>query len=443
MAKEDKPIPYERRTITTKSLAQRLILAYQREQNWLRLWKRRLTYGAPLIAGLAILPFFTGAGGSKRVFTNGPISTSHSLFEQDCKRCHSVSFAKVKDSDCKSCHDGPRHQASGIVEPRCAECHVEHKGSPVLTGVNDANCTRCHDDLSRQSKNLKTKALQVTAFCEKKHPEFSGIGKPDQRPIKLNHAVHLPKQPKTIRGVKLPMKCTDCHSFDRAGSTIPVTFEKHCASCHKGELGFDVYEILGAERGTAPHSKDPEGIARFIREAYTKALEANPGLTQRPLSRNLAGGAARETWLATAVRDSSAYLFEKKCRYCHEVQHENGLPVVAKVNRLAGRYVSGKPESERWLEHAEFRHPAHRMLTCESCHTTAVESRKTADILIPAMKSCLPCHGDSGTTLDNCSKCHYYHEKTSEGEPRRKSIEELVGWLNPSGNHRRIGDARR
>lgn len=431
MAREEKPLEYEQRTADTKTLAQRLVLAYQDSGDWLRLWRKQLGYGLPLLAALGVVPFLTGVGGGKRVFTNGPISGAHVIFEQDCKKCHSISLAKVQDQDCKVCHDGPRHQENAIGEPRCAVCHTEHKGSEQLASVSDANCTRCHKDLAAHGKNVKSKALEVTHFAKGKHPELSPVLQRDDRPLRLNHAIHMPAAAKTIRGIKLPMKCVDCHTFDLAGAAVPVTFEKHCLSCHKGELGFDVYQVLGGEAGIAPHSKDPEGIGRFIREAYTKALDANPALTQRPLGRNLDGGAPRGVWLETAVRDSTSFVFEKKCRYCHEVTQQNGLPVVEKVNRVAGHFEKGKAEGPRWLQHAEFRHHAHRMVACASCHTKALESQKTSDILIPAMETCLPCHGSSGTPIDNCSRCHYYHDKALEKERDRKTIEELIGWAQP------------
>ena len=58
----------------------------------------------------------------------------------------------------------------------------------------------------------------------------------------------MPAEPKTIRGMKLPMKCVDCHVTDRDfhhGAILPVTFEQNCKSCHSRELEFDVYQVLG------------------------------------------------------------------------------------------------------------------------------------------------------------------------------------------------------
>jgi len=62
---------------------------------------------------------------------------------------------------------------------------------------------------------------------------------------------------------------------------------------------------------------------------------------------------------------------------------------------------------------------------CESCHTGARKSRKTSDVLIPAMKSCVQCHGESGTALDECATCHLYHNRALEKENNRQ-LRELI-----------------
>ena len=80
MAKEEKPLEYERRILDTKGLAQRLDLAYLTRPHWLRDWRRRLTWLAPLVAGIAALPFLIGVGGGKKIFSSGPVSRAHSIY---------------------------------------------------------------------------------------------------------------------------------------------------------------------------------------------------------------------------------------------------------------------------------------------------------------------------------------------------------------------------
>ncbi|HYM13483.1 MAG TPA: hypothetical protein VEU62_22275 [Bryobacterales bacterium] len=438
MAKEEKPLEYERRILDTKGVAQRLDLNYFRRRYPFRFWRRQLTWLAPLAAAVAIAPFLTGIGGGKRIFSNGPVSRAHAVFEKDCALCHAASFSEVADASCKKCHDGPLHQANAIGSERCAACHIEHRGNQRLADVNERHCTRCHGDLAAHGRDVRITAVRITAFRPEEHPEFSAAKEADRRPLQLNHAIHMPAQPKTIRGMKLPMKCSDCHVTDLnspRGDLLPVTFEQNCRSCHKRELEFDVYQLLGENAPPAPHTKDPQTIHAFILESYQKLLEANPEVARRPLGRELTPPANAAAWLATVVKDSESFLFEKKCIYCHEYEGaRDGFPVVKKVNLIRGEYVQAKPEGKPWVAHAQFSHRAHRAVECSSCHTAARTSTKTSDVLIPRMQSCLPCHGASGTALDRCAQCHLYHDKSKELDRDRRPVEQLMGRLfQPAG----------
>ena len=244
MAKEEKPLEYERRILDTKGLAQRIDLSYLKKPYWFRNWRRRLTIAAPLAAAIGAVPFILGVGGGKKAFSSGPVSRAHAIYESDCSLCHTQSFSRVADAACKKCHDGPIHQANAVGEIRCAECHLEHRGALRLAEVTDKQCTRCHGDLAaHRNRSARVEATSITAFRSGRHPEFSPAKKKDTRPLRLNHAVHMPAQPKTIRGMKLPMQCSDCHVTDRSsptGDLLPVTFEQHCRSCHKRELEFEI-----------------------------------------------------------------------------------------------------------------------------------------------------------------------------------------------------------
>jgi hypothetical protein len=434
MAKEEKPLEYERRIQDTKGLAQRIDLAYQQRPNPMRTWRRRFTLAAPALAAVASLPFLLGIGGGEKAFVNGSISRAHSIFEDNCSQCHSKAFSTVADASCKKCHDGPVHQANATGSIRCADCHVEHRGKTLLADVDDRHCTGCHADLSAHGKNIRLKATDITAFRVSRHPEFSAAGRPDQRPLRLNHAVHMPLQPKNIRGMKLPMACSDCHLTDRnspRGDLLPVTFEQHCRSCHKRELEFDVFQVLGADAPPAPHTKDPQTIHEFVLEAYQKVLAANPDVVRQPLGRDLLPPPNAATWLNVVVTQSETFLFERKCRYCHEYEAARGeFPVVKKVNQIRGRYVEARPEGEPWFQHAQFSHRAHRAADCASCHRATRASKETSDILIPKLQNCQPCHGSTGTPQDRCAECHLYHDKSRELDKDRRPVEQLIGWLH-------------
>ena len=438
MSKEEKPIPYETRVVDTKGTAQRLDLGYLSKPNQFNDLRRKLTWIAPIVAAVAMIPFLTGVGPLEKVFSNGPVSKSHAIFEQNCQVCHAKAFSSVADTSCIKCHDGPAHPAKAIDtgkpnhEVRCATCHVEHRGSPDLKEVANKNCTACHASLQENGTGIKLTNTSISAFKEGKHPGFPEAGLTDNRPLKLNHAVHMPKDAKTIRGMKLPMKCTECHTTSAnlaTGGMEPVTFDRNCMQCHKRELEF-VLPGLPAEAPPAPHTKDGPKIRQFILETYQQLVAANPSITSQSLDRDMGIEPSAGVWIAKAAKKSEEYLFSNKCKYCHEYEGMDGdFPIIKKVNRIQGRYVAAKPEGEPWFTRAEFSHRAHRAVDCAGCHSSAKASTKTSDVLIAGMKNCVACHGSSGTRLDSCSQCHQYHDKSKEKDRDRRSVEELIGML--------------
>jgi hypothetical protein len=427
MSKEDKPLEYERRIHETKGVAQRLDLDYLKRPALLALLRARLTWGLIAASVLCSMPLVFGLGGSRRSLANGPVSPAHALFEDRCQTCHSVTFGSVPDRSCLPCHNEGPHPAKPMdiakleSPPSCGSCHTEHRGQMPLAQVSNGNCTACHADLERHATGLHVKALSITAFRAGRHPEFAYASMTDSRPLRLNHSAHMPSQSREIRGIKLPMQCIDCHATDPTsptGALIPVTFEKNCKSCHQRELQFDVYQVLGENAKPAPHTKDADLIRQIVWNTYRDALAADPSLARRPLGNDLNPQASADEWLKRVTTDSVNFLLGKKCNYCHV-----GDPMVMRAGRIAGHFPDGNP----WLQRGEFSHHAHRAVTCESCHTAARTSTKTEDVLIPAMKSCLPCHGDSRAALDRCSKCHLYHNRTLEQDKTRRPTGELLG----------------
>jgi len=430
MAKEEKPLEYQRRIKDTKGVAQRLDLGYLNRPRTLAVLRSRLTWLLVAAAVAAGVPLVLGLGGSRKEISNGPVSEAHNLFSERCEVCHDQKFRQVQDRACQSCHDGAPHPArmadagKANAAVACSQCHMEHQGKAALSEVSSNNCISCHADLKTHAAGVTIKAVSITAFRAGSHPDFSAGGVTDARPLRLNHAVHMPAQPQTIRGMKLPMKCSDCHVTDRKSSTgalLPVTFEQNCKQCHARELEFDVYHLLGPDGAPAPHTKDAKTIHEFINKAYRDRLAADPQIARKPLGNDLAPAA---NWLDRVVKDSETYLFERKCGYCHTMA---AYAVVKPVNQIAGRYVETKPEGDPWFARAEFAHRPHRAVECESCHTAARTSTRTADVLIPSLKTCLPCHARSGAALDRCPECHLYHNRSLEKDRDRRPVDVLTG----------------
>ena len=428
MAKEEKPLEYQHRIRDTKGVAQRLDLDYLKRPSLMALLRSRVTWVLLGASILASVPLVFGIGASRDVLSNGPMSKAHAAFEGRCEVCHAKAFAAIPDAACERCHDGAPHPAkifdtaTSNAAPRCVECHVEHRGKAQLADVANGNCTRCHDSLASHATGVKLKATQITAFRANKHPEFSTASMKDTRPLQLNHAKHMPLEPKTIRGMKLPMKCEDCHVTDLnspTGALLPVTFEKNCKTCHSRELQFDVYQVLGEDAPPSPHTRDADKIREIISSAYRDALAKDPSLAMRPLGRDLAPPPNAAQWLERVTKDSLDFVFERKCTYCHQLE---GYAAVKKLDPIQGRF----PEAKPWIERGEFSHRAHRPVACDSCHSEARASTKTEDVLIPTMKTCLPCHGENRANLDRCSECHRYHNRNLEKERDRRPTEQLI-----------------
>src|SRR5262249_17157672 len=157
------------------------------------------------------IPLVLGVGGTRRMVESGPLSEAHAMFESKCEVCHAQAFGGVPDRACASCHDGAPHPAKAIdtarITPRVPspECHGEHRGTVRLAAVADGNCTRCHSDLASHASGVKLRNTRTTEFGPGSHPEFSVS--PDNRPLRLNHAIHMPAQARVLRGMKLPMQC--------------------------------------------------------------------------------------------------------------------------------------------------------------------------------------------------------------------------------------------
>jgi len=430
MAKEEKPLEYQHRIRDTKGVAQRLDLDYLKRPAILAMLRKRLTWALLGAAVLLSVPLVLGIGGARRPLSNGPLSRAHSVFEGRCEVCHAQAFRGVPDAACERCHDGAAHPAKAVdtgksnITPPCVQCHIEHRGKMLLSEVVSANCTSCHANLTAHASGVKIKGAEITAFRQGSHPEFSTASIKDTRPLQLNHSKHMPPQPKTIRGMKLPMKCEDCHVTDRnspIGALLPVTFDKDCKSCHSRELQFDVYSLLGPDAPPSPHTKDAAAIQEIVRKTYRDLLARDPRVVAQPLGNDLYPQPNATEWMETVTKASLEYIFVRKgCPYCHQMES------YAVVKKVAAPILGRFPDSSPWFQRGEFSHRAHRPLACDSCHNAARASAKTEDVLIPAMKTCLPCHGESRAGLDRCSECHQYHNRSLEKERERRPTEQLI-----------------
>ncbi|MGD0930474.1 MAG: hypothetical protein ABR902_07480 [Candidatus Korobacteraceae bacterium] len=444
-----------RRVRTTKSLARRMDLQYFTRSHPLRRWRLYLSLAIPVIA---VVWFLSQRATGQKVYSSGPLSASHAVFGKRCEVCHvtqaGVFRREVSDHACERCHDAPAHHPhKAAFTPACASCHQEHQGSLRLARTSDNSCAQCHTNLRVRAGEPKYVAT-IQGF-DRHHPEFAVLrpGGSDPGMIKLNHYAHLQPKLASPNG-PVQMTCHDCHRPAGVEGTWPyalgqvktvsamtdtdrrtanpraymarIRYTEQCAGCHIKDLQFDK-----RFDEAAPHDK-PEVVQAFLIKKYTEYIAAHPGAVSEPLpaGRIVTSTMApmppaprtREEWIEWQVAHADRLLFSKGCKLCHTMIRENGpLPAVAK---------SAIPM--RWLQHADFDHDSHRMLTCTTCHSAAPQSRQTADILLPGIASCRGCHQEGGPEHDaadgRCSECHQYHEWRAEQFPKSNfTIRQLRG----------------
>jgi hypothetical protein len=424
----------------------------------------------PAIAALWLVGYAIGRNNVP--YSSGPLSSVHSFTGKRCDTCHApalqagfvkVGFRKhVTDQACLTCHQAPAHQAKlETFTPACASCHVEHVGSSHLRQTADQSCVQCHGNLRVKSRQAQ---YQTAIYnFNSAHPEFAVLrdGYADPGTIKLNHAIHMRAGLLGPNSQPVRLKCQDCHrtpaeqnapwNYGESGmmqawltSSDPhhprapdgpvrpdagraymaaPTYASACQNCHA--LQFDAHF---AE--SVPHD-DPRVVHEFVVRKLRQYIQQHPQALReeiRPARLIFGGKISREgqqpivartaaEWVELRTRDAETLLWHKTCIQCHTLKHneasqssEASLPTVAPANI--------KPQ---WLTNSVFSHYAHASFDCKSCHTKAVASQETSDVLIPSIKTCQSCHnGDptkAGQAQNGCFLCHQYHNWKGRNEP--------------------------
>lgn len=383
----------------------------------------------------------------------GPLSSAHERWAGDCQVCHSQPFTRVKDDDCRACHQRTGDHASAQAmeglepTPRCASCHRDHNGRFGLAEQNrhytQTGCAACHQDLNRTAHGQD---LRAVSDFEKEHPPFrvqvrderrprellrvrmaegvrAGVAFSRTSPLKFPHDIHLDRE-----GINSPqgiakLDCEDCHrpNSDRRGFE-PVRFDAHCKGCH--EMRFEP-TVAGRE---VPHGQVDQ-VLSTLREFYVFQAQSGgagaartnvpvtaPVAVQRPGQREAPRGSFTQLPLdpkAQAVQ-AATDLFEKRsCGTCHELTARPGPGPQGHSGRdLPQWQVAEIPAPHPWMPKAEFSHAAHALTDCASCHAAA-SSKKAGDVLMPGIAVCRECHAGSAPIAQraatDCAVCHGYH----------------------------------
>jgi hypothetical protein len=374
------------RTRTTKKLAQRIDLNYFKRATPLKRAKVWLSVLALVVALIWIGAHFIGR--DSRVYSSGPLSNSHAVFETQCGACHvqqAENFsARAENSACLACHDGPIHHAEQIRVPNCAECHVEHRGKIRLSAASNQSCASCHSELTMRGSTSHY-ASNIRSF-EDGHPDFKAADKASRDPgtIKLNHMLHLKPIRRSAAGPNVQLDCGDCHrpeaaaaaspwayadakyviapvsykdadSFraaDRAGLIphsppsgrelmAPVKFATACSACHL--LTFDKRFDEGV-----PHDK-PEVIHAFLVKEFSSYIAAHSSelremqdpardLTGKPLPPRMQTLTPSQ-WIGEKVAVAEELLARKTCAQCHQMSLQK-LPETTIARWMASEHNS-------------------------------------------------------------------------------------------------------
>jgi hypothetical protein len=356
------------------------------------------------------------------------------------------------DSACQKCHTSHLfHQPNVVRDISCSFCHAEHRGSGPMLAPKDFHCAFCHGDAAvMAAAAAKGAELPQDAFHSRitpgqnipqpsrpsdgftqiinsfagDHPEFRVIAENTRDPntLKFNHALHLTGAtiPRLPDGQKLD--CASCHQPDTAGAYFrPVTFENNCRVCHS--LQFDPetpgltlphgsadfvsaflhslpkqYGDFAVRNGITGADEQKQFVQGKLRQLQAQAISGNE-LEQRIFfSTATAGPRTQVGTVSGAVR-----ALYPGCAYCHEVNS----------NAQAQPEIVKPLIQDRWLTRGRFDHSRHARIACTQCHQ-AVQSKVTADIILPGKDSCVVCHSPRGGVADSCVSCHKYHRDGKE-----------------------------
>jgi hypothetical protein len=387
------------RTRTTKKLAQRVDLNYFKRPTAFKRARFWLCVLAPLLAVIWVA--WRGVAQDARPYSRGRLSAAHAVLEGQCSVCHVAAAgqysANATDSACLACHDGPAHQTISIggppehpvaegplKAPRCAECHMEHRGRVNISAVSDQICARCHANLKFQigvsAAGPTYHESHIHTFED--HPEFDalvpheGYVQRDPGRPKFNHEIHLKPIRHRPNGPDVQLECRDCHRLRADAAVIysynsspvvpptnwlyaspwylspkpsyddrelppavqvpqaykpmtgkesmaPVTFAKSCAGCHS--LAFDKRFLFEG----VPHDKT-EVVHEFLIAKFQKYIAAHPEETResREPDRILTGKVIPASvriltaaqWVEEQTAQAEELLWRKTCKQCHELR---------------------------------------------------------------------------------------------------------------------------
>ena len=373
---------------------------------------------------------------------------------------------KLRCAECHVEHRGAVHFA-GESGKACARCHGDPRAGTGSTKYSWR--IRALDDGHREFAALRP---------------LDGSPPRDPGTIKLNHALHMKLIRRGASGPTVQLSCSECHrpaastdshweyrdeSYATAIATYtgreefepnssqglptkrprsdrqlmaPPMFANACARCHL--LTFDKRFDEGV-----PHDR-PDVVHSFLVKKFSEYIASHPaelrevqepGRTLAGRDAGLQGRAASPTqWVAERVAVAEELLWHKTCAECHAITGaqlqdvriarwdaaggvstgggSNGSGIILSEMKLPR--IEGARTKLQWLPYSRFDHDAHTGFSCTGCHSNALKSTESSDVLIPGIAVCQTCHADgAGHASAQCTECHTYHDwsKLKEVKP--------------------------
>lgn len=452
---------------TQKQIAERYkgnLGYYKKVHPWRR--ARRLASAIAIIGGLVAIWLYQ-LRGPETFFSAGKISAEHAAFGDNCASCHDkalvtdgpltprkfreivkarfqngVTFEAI-DQKCQTCHTQHAFHEPNVVENRsCSACHQEHRGPGPMKMVSSANCASCHNNREIM-ETAAQKGMQFNWANYHRHPQpaqrvvfelprpprghtqtFPSLsdGHPefqintakarDPNVLRFNHQRHFAGDVPPVNGQKLD--CNYCHKPDTEGRFMQrISFAANCQACHSLQFDPKNPDLV------LPHG-NATAVRAFLRSLPTQYadLAVKKGITRQLEIQSFV--AKQMTQLRERVRSGED--FERQifftvdpykpqrsgetgtrgsfygCAFCHEVKPvPNTAPVITKPILV-----------DRWMVRSDFDHAKHVSVKCDDCHH-AMQSRDTADVLMPAKANCVTCHSPQGKVAAECITCHTFH----------------------------------
>lgn len=274
-----------------------------------------------LAAGLAVLLFGAQIVGLRGALAPGSVISAHAPIEPRCEECHAPRSG-ASNPRCQRCHDASgagrlsngTHVLFGSGDPRkaaaapnlyCASCHVEHRGRRArLKRVNEVQCVSCH------FRGMRS------------HPEFAVLrAKAAEAPgLKYPHDCHvreLVKKGACKESAFDPgapaaaATCIRCHEPAPTGrDLVPISFDKHCASCHLKDGSVGSMDPVPQEDALPPDAIKAMGVqADWLRRG--DEFQVNRGKVTKSVLRHEDEWVIFNAWKLRRELDPDGYARER------------------------------------------------------------------------------------------------------------------------------------